>query len=123
MRARHVAHWVTTTLVALDATYAGIAYLIRARIVVRSFEHMGYPPYFLRILGVAQLLGAIGLLLLRRPTVNEWAYAGFTFTYIGGCISHLVSGDGAEALQPLLLLGLLATSYLTRPPTHARQGP
>jgi hypothetical protein len=116
MRGRRVAHGVTTGLVAVDAIYAGIAYLMRVRPVVLSFEHMGYPPYFMQILGVAQLLGAIGLLVPRRPTINEWAYAGFTFTYIGGCISHLASGDGAkEALQSLLLLAILAASYFTRP--------
>ena len=76
---------------------------------------MGYPIYFLNILGVAQLLGAIALLVPRRATIKEWAYAGFGITYISGFISHMVSGDGPEALEPLIVFALLAASYVTRP--------
>jgi hypothetical protein len=76
---------------------------------------MGYPLYFVNILGVAQLLGVGALLVPRHGTVKEWAYAGFGFIYIGGFISHFVSGDGLEALEPLALFAILVASYVTRP--------
>src|SRR5215831_19258760 len=101
VKIRRIIYWTTTTLIACDATVAGVLYLARLPYVVRSFAHMGYPIYFLTILGVAQILGACALVVPRRATVKEWAYAGFGITYVSGFISHLVSGDGAEALEPL----------------------
>lgn len=116
MKARRAAYWATTTLVACDAILAGVVYLAHAQFIVKAFAHLGYPIYFLNILGTAQLLGAAALVAPVRATFKEWAYAGFGITYVSGFISHLVSGDGAEAMQPLIVLALLAASYLTRPP-------
>jgi hypothetical protein len=122
VKARSVAYWTTTALVALDAILAGIIYLSHAQFIVKAFLHMGYPIYFLNILGVAQLLGALALLIPGRATIKEWAYAGLGFTYIGGSISHLVSGDGFEALEPLVIFALLVGSYITRPSSRGGRG-
>jgi hypothetical protein len=119
VKARRAAYWATTTLIACDAIIAGAVYLAHAQFIVKAFAHMGYPIYFLNILGAAQLLGALALLAPVRATVKEWTYAGFGITYVSGFISHLASGDGAEALQPLIMFALLAASYLTRPPVTA----
>ena len=67
------------------------------------------------LLGIAKLAGAIVLVLPRVPTLKEWAYAGFTITWIAATVAHYVAGDGPLALLPVGLLGLLAISYVTRP--------
>ena len=54
------------------------------------------------------------LLLPRLPTLKEWAYAGFTFTWIAAAVAHYLAGDGALSLLPVALIGLLAVSYVTR---------
>ena len=114
MNARNLTYWIATALIACDATIAGTAYLFHAPFLMKAFAHMGYPAYFVNILGVAQLLGACALLVPGYVTFKEWAYAGFGFIYLGGAISHWVSGDGAESLEPLVLLIVLAASYLAR---------
>ena len=58
--------------------------------------------------------GAIVLLLPRLPTLKEWAYAGFTFTWIAATVAHYLAADG-KSLLPVALLGLLAVSYVMRP--------
>jgi hypothetical protein len=50
----------------------------------------------------------------RLPKLKEWAYAGFTFTWIAATVAHYLAADG-ESLLPVALLGLLAVSYVTRP--------
>ena len=115
MKTKTITYWISTTLLACDATLAGVLYLAHAPFVMKAFAHMGYPIYFLNILGVAQLLGACALLVPGRGTFKEWAYAGFGITYISGFISHIVSGDGPEALEPLVVLAVLTVSYLSRP--------
>lgn len=65
------------------------------------------------LLGIGKLAGAIVLLLPRLPTLKEWAYAGFTFMWIAAVVAHYLAADGKSWL-PIVLLGLLAISYVTR---------
>jgi DoxX-like family len=60
------------------------------------------------------------LVLPRRPTLKEWAYAGLTFTWIAATVAHYLAGDGALSLLPVALIGVLSVSYLTR--TADRRG-
>ena len=69
------------------------------------------PGLFLRFIGVAKVLGAIGLILpglLRiRPGLTPLAAAGLVIIMIGATAVTLAGGDVASALIPLVV-GLLA---------------
>lgn len=81
-----------------------------------GMSHLGYPAYFVALLGVWKLLGVAAVLAPRRPRLKEWAYAGFAFDLSGAAVSHLVSGDGVgQTLVPLLLLGVGLASWTLRP--------
>ena len=82
---------------------------------------MGYPQQLRVLLGIAKLLGAITLLVPGLPKLKEWAYAGFTFAWIAATVAHYLAGDGPKVFMPLVLLILLAVSYMTRP--ASRQWP
>ena len=68
------------------------------------------PGLFLRFIGVAEVLGAIGLILpglLRiRPGLTPLAAAGLVIIMIGATAVTLAGGDVASALIPLVV-GLL----------------
>jgi hypothetical protein len=73
------------------------------------------PGWFLRFIGVAEVLGALGLLLpglLRiRPGLTLLAAAGLAIIMIGAVVVTLMGGDVAPALIPLvvaLLAGFVA---------------
>ena len=116
MKIKTITYWISTGLVAAMMTASAIMYLTRNPHMVEAFNRLGYPTYFPLILGVAKLLGVGALLVPRLGLLKEWAYAGFTFTFIGAIISHLAAGDGKEAVAPLVALLLLAASYALRPP-------
>ena len=69
------------------------------------------PGLFIRFLGVAEILGAIGLILpglLRiRPGLTPLAAAGLVIIMIGATVITLVGGDVVPALIPLVV-GLLS---------------
>ena len=45
--------------------------------------------------------------------VKEWAYAGFAFDFIFASISHgAVDGINVQTFFPMLVLGILAVSYV-----------
>lgn len=116
MNLKPIVYWTTTALTAASMAASAELYLTRNRQMMRQFKKLGYPGYFPTILGVAKLLGIAALLAPRRGLLKEWAYAGFTFTFLGAAASHLAQDQEKEAAAPLVSLGMLATSYLTRPP-------
>lgn len=77
---------------------------------------LGYPTYFLPIIGVWKLLGVVAVLVPKFPLVKEWAYAGFFFLMSGAILTHLIAGDAAsEFFGPTLLLMLTIVSWYFRP--------
>lgn len=113
METLSVIYWVTTGLLAVAMTFSAYAYLTQPT-MKKAFEHLGYPAHFRQQLAVAKLLGVIVLLAPVGPLLKEWAYAGFVFTFIAAFVSHSALGDSmAERLGPLVVLVLLAASYVT----------
>jgi DoxX-like family len=113
--ATKITYWVSTGLIAAMSLFAAFGYLSSSATAVQAFAHVGYPQQLRVILGIAKLLGAITLVVPGFARLKEWAYAGFTFAWISALVAHYLAKDGPIAFMPLLLLVLLATSYLTRP--------
>ena len=111
---RTMVYWSATGLVAVVALLGGFSYVTNSPEAIENFRHVGYPQQLRVLLGIAKLAGAVVLLLPRLPTLKEWAYAGFTITWIAATVAHYLAADG-KALLPIALLGLLAVSYVTRP--------
>jgi hypothetical protein len=109
-RANLVATLVTAALLVL-MTLSGALYLVSPPPLLRALEPLGYPAYFLRLLGMAKLLGVGALLVPGRPLLKEWAYAGFTFDLLAALASHLVTRTATHAPPALFALVLLLASY------------
>ena len=114
MMKRSIAYWATTALVGAATLTAAFSYLTAAPEALENFRHVGYPQQLRVLLGIGKLAGAIVLVLPRLPALKEWAYAGFTFMWIAAVVAHYLAGDGALSLLPVVLLGALAVSYVTR---------
>ncbi len=116
MKAKSVAYWTTTILVAFSMS-GGIAQLARVPGVVDGFVRvLGYPPYFVTILGFWKVLGAIAILVPRFPRLKEWAYAGIFFDLTGASASSAAVGGGAfHILAPLFVAVLAVASWALRP--------
>ena len=112
---RKIVFWGATALVAIEALYGAFTYLTTDPHAVENFRHVGYPQQLRVLLGIAKLAGAITLVVPRLPKLKEWAYAGFTFTWIAATVAHYLAGDGAVTYMPVALIGFLAVSYVTRP--------
>jgi uncharacterized membrane protein YphA (DoxX/SURF4 family) len=83
---------------------------------VNLMTTLGYPVYFLTIIGIWKLLGVVAVLIPKFPLLKEWAYAGFFFNMTGAVFSHLANGsDGKEFFGPVLLIVLTVVSWYFRP--------
>lgn len=111
-----IIYWVATLWLSLGMVSTGIVQLILMEEELQKMETLGYPKYFLPIIGVWKLLGVIAILLPRFPILKEWAYAGFFFLMSGAILTHLAVRDEAvELFGPALLLVLTAVSWYFRP--------
>ena len=120
VKAKNIIYWTTTVLVALPIGSGGIAQLARVPGTVEGFVHvLGYPPYFVSILGFWKVLGAIAILVPRFPRLKEWAYAGIFFDLTGAAASSAAVGGyggyGFHIIAPLVIAVLAVASWALRP--------
>jgi uncharacterized membrane protein YphA (DoxX/SURF4 family) len=109
-------YWVSTGLLGLDFLVGGAYQISRAPEAVQGFAHLGYPTYFLTLLGVWKILGALALLVPGFPRLKEWAYAGIFFDVTTAVVSVVAVGDGwVHALLPLAFVVLTLASWALRP--------
>jgi DoxX-like family len=116
---RSVGYWLATVLVVAELGLGGIWDIARVASVRELVVGLGYPSYFLVLLGGWKVLGAVVLLVPRRPLLKEWAYAGAFFTYTGAIVSHLTTGYALNELPLLIVLtALTVLSWALRPPSR-----
>ena len=113
MKTDKIIYWVSTAFISLMMMFAGFAYLT-STMAKSGFVHLGFPDYFRVELGIAKFLGAIALILPWTPVkVKEFAYTGFTITFISAFIAHMSSGDPLKvAMNPVVALVVLTFSYI-----------
>jgi uncharacterized membrane protein YphA (DoxX/SURF4 family) len=116
MKSKRTAYWVLTLLVLLPAAGSGIPEFFAGGPVatVQSLHTLGYPLYLMKITGLAKIFGAVAILTGRIDRLVEWAYAGFTFLFLGATASHLLAGDTTHAPIPFFMFALLMGSYFLR---------
>jgi DoxX-like protein len=115
MKSKRVIYWTATTFVVCIMSTSGVLAVMHAPRMMNALAHLGYPAYFANLLGAAKLLGVCVLLAPGCARVKEWAYAGFGIVVLSACYSHLLSGDGLMAFEPLITFAALVTAYVSRP--------
>ncbi|MBX2923158.1 MAG: DoxX family protein [Chitinophagaceae bacterium] len=119
----NIIYWIATGWLALGMTSTGIVQLIKMKEETEMMHHLGYPLYFLTILGIWKILGAIAVLIPKLPLLKEWAYAGFFFAMSGAIFSHAAVGDSSkDFFGPVLLIVLTVVSWYFRP-VDRKMGP
>ena len=109
-------YWTATAALAGECFAGGVMGALRLAPFTRVVTHLGYPLYFMTILGVCYVAAGVVVLAPRLPLVKEWAYAGLMFIYAGATASHVWVGDGAKTLVgPLIFAGLAVVSWALRP--------
>jgi len=115
-RLRRAGYWAATGFVAALLLLTGLQDLSGYSVVRDEVTHLGYPTYFLVILGIWKLLGAAALLAPRRPLLKEWAYAGAFFVFTGALVSDAVKSYGyGEIALLIFLIPLTVVSWALRP--------
>jgi DoxX-like family len=114
-----IIYWIATLWLALGMISTATVQLFKGKTGaggVDSLTHLGYPIYFLTILGTWKILGVVAVLFPKFGLLKEWAYAGFFFIMRGAIFSHIATHEPVKEIFPaLLLLALIIISWYFRP--------
>lgn len=111
-----IIYWVATLWLALGMLSTGIVQVLHLKSETAFIINMGYPVFFLTIIGVWKILGVISVLIPKFPLLKEWTYAGFFFIMSGAIFSHIAVGNPLKEIGgAILLLALTLVSWYFRP--------
>jgi hypothetical protein len=125
---KNVTLWIVQGLLAALFLFAGAMKLVLP--IEALAGPVSFPAAFLRFIGVAEVLGAVGLilpgLLRMRTGLTPLAASGLVIIMTGATVTTLVGGMGAAAIVPFVV-GLLAASVAygrsgTRASKHFARG-
>ncbi len=102
-RRRMIIIWIVTVLLLLGFGGAGLAKVMGAEPMVQALASYGLPTWFITLLGVGEVVGAIGLLV--RP-VSSLAALGLAAIAFGAIVNHAVNPPFMMAIPAIILLVL-----------------
>ncbi len=112
-----IIYWTSTLLLSVGMLGSGVQQLMQTSEMLAIMDPLGYPHYFLYIIGVWKILGVTAILVPRFRLVKEWAYAGLFFVMTGALLSHLITGFGGikGILGPVAQTVFIVLSWYFRP--------
>ena len=117
---KKVGIWVVSGLLAVVFVGSGGAKLAGSEMLVQSFERWGYPSWFMYLVGVIELSGAVVLLV---PRLAGYAAVLLGATMVGAVVTHLLNAEWVEWIPASILLVLLVlVGYARREPVMTRLG-
>jgi len=109
-------YWIITIILSFCIFSGGLAQAMQVKGVLEGFKPLGYPIYFISLIGVWKMLGIIAILIPGFKLLKEWAYAGIFFVMSGAVISHIASSDvSVQIIAPFVLAIFTVLSWYLRP--------
>ena len=100
---------VITVLLSLAFLATGIMKLAGAEMVKAGFEGWGYPIFFMYVIGLCEVAGAIGLWLRRFSFA---AKVCILLLMAGAALTHLAFDTFQDAVPPIILIILTAVTLV-----------
>ena len=109
-------YWIITGLLSFCIFFGGLTQALQLKQTIQGFKPLGYPTYFISVIGIWKMLGIIAILAPKFKLLKEWAYAGIFFAMSGAVISHIASNDvSIQIIAPFLLAVFTVLSWYLRP--------
>ena len=101
MKWTRISLWVMTILAAIAFLLAGIPKVAAVEIWREQFAGWGYPEWFLRAVGLVEVIGALLLVVPRTALVGALVLA---VVMAGAVYTHVANGEGTAFLRPLIFI-------------------
>lgn len=115
MKKTNILYWIFTVLFALIMFSTALPNVMMSPDSIDLIHtKLGYPEYFIMFIGIAKILGVIGILVPGYPLVREWSYAGLFFDLAAATVSG-IAVEGFHPMQFFMLVffapGVLSYIY------------
>ncbi|MNK21907.1 hypothetical protein D3C87_401750 [compost metagenome] len=112
MRKIQIAYWIITACTLIGFLLSAVNELIRSpETLISTTQLLGYPAYFLTLLGVAKIIGILVLVIPKYFRLKEWAYAGFTIDCISAFWSEMAVGNPKGSIKSIVVFLFVMLSY------------
>jgi hypothetical protein len=101
-------YWIFTLLFAVLMGFTAVQNLLSTPDSIQLIhDQLGYPVYFIPYIGLAKLLGVIGILIPGLNKIKEWAYAGLFFDLISSIYSGIAAFGKFDPMMLLMLIWIV----------------
>ena len=101
-------YWTFTILFALLMIFSAVGGLQPSQQAIELMhDGLGYPVYFIQLISVAKLIGAVAILIPNFNRIKEWAYAGLFFDLSAAIYSGIASSGKFDPLMITMLFWII----------------
>ena len=113
MKRTKIIYWIVTGLFAAFMLMTGVQNAMNTPDSIALIStQLGFPAYFVPMIGWAKVFGVIAILIPGFPRIKEWAYAGLFFDLAGAFYASIAAfGFHPETLFMLLFIAFCLASY------------
>ncbi len=104
-----ITKWVLAILLAFLFISAGYPKLLSKASMIHRFEAWGYAPWFVKVVGLVELLGGIFLVI---PKTAFYAALALAIVMLGAVYTHIATGIGGPGFALIVLILLFGVAFL-----------
>jgi uncharacterized membrane protein YphA (DoxX/SURF4 family) len=103
--------WTITVLISAFFILSGYMEVTKNPATYPKTIRMGYPPYFITLLGVAKLIGSAVFLVPMFRRLREWVFAAFTIDVIFAFVSGYTIQSYDDCMKAVVVFIILMLAY------------
>ncbi|MDN5284647.1 MAG: hypothetical protein JWR38_921 [Mucilaginibacter sp.] len=108
-----IIYWVGVTLLSLLFLASGYFEITKNPIVYIKTLKMGYPPYFITLLGISKIAGIITLLTPHKLLwLKSWVFAGLVFDVIFAFFSGYAISNNTDLIKSGTAFVVIIITYI-----------
>ena len=108
-----IIYWVGVTLISLLFLTSGYFEITKNPLTYIKTLKMGYPPYFITLLGISKIAGIIALLVPHKLYwLRDWVFAGLVFDLIFAFASGYAIGNNGDLVNSGIAFVVVVITYL-----------
>ena len=111
LKRKKVIFWSVAILISAFFILSGYMEITKHPATYPKTIKMGYPPYFITLLGIAKLIGSAVFLVPMFRRLREWVFAAFTIDVIFAFVSGYAIQSYADCIKALIVFVILMLTY------------
>ena len=108
---KKIIFWTLTVLISAFFILSGYLEITKHPATYPKTIRMGYPPYFITLLGIAKITGAIVFLIPSFSRLREWVFSAFTIDVIFAFVSGYMIQSYADCIKEAVTFIVLMLTY------------